>query len=71
MIQITAEKRYGTATVRYRVVAGSIQRAVEFAGEGARVVFPIDPESFFIPDGAEEGAVEQSVNREASVRAAA
>jgi hypothetical protein len=53
MITVTVEKRYGAATVRARVSAPTIERAVELAssygiGE-ARVVFPIDGETFRAP----------------------
>ena len=47
MISIHVEKRCGVVTVRFRVTAPSIERALEIAGEGARVVFPIDAEGFF------------------------
>ena len=47
MISIRVEKRRGEATVRFRVSAPSIERALELAGEGARIVFPIDSEEFF------------------------
>jgi len=56
MITVTIEKRYGASgatTVRARVSAPTIERAVELAdsyGEGGvRVVFPIDGETFFAP----------------------
>lgn len=57
MISVTVERRYGTATVRSRVTAPSIERAVELAGEGARLVFPLDPETFFRPADTPEGFV--------------
>lgn len=47
MITITATKTYGAATVRASVSAPTIRRAVEIAGPGARVEFPIDGEAFF------------------------
>ncbi len=47
MITVTVEKRYGAATVRARVSAPTIERAVQLAGPSARVVFPIDGETFF------------------------
>jgi hypothetical protein len=47
MITIRVEKRRGNATVRFWVTAPSIERALEIAGEGARVLFPIDGEKFF------------------------
>ncbi len=57
MIEVSVEKRHGAATVRFRVIAGSIERAIELAGEDARVVFPIDPERFFLRGEAAEGAL--------------
>ncbi|MDQ3316866.1 MAG: hypothetical protein M3522_05965 [Actinomycetota bacterium] len=47
MITITATKRYGATTLRVRVSAPTIERALELAGPGARVEFPIDGEAFF------------------------
>jgi hypothetical protein len=47
VISIRVEKRYGDVTVYSRVTAESIERALEIAGEGARVVFPIEGEEFF------------------------
>jgi hypothetical protein len=47
VISIRMEKLRGFVTVRFRVTAPSIERALEIAGEGARVVFPIDAEGFF------------------------
>ncbi len=55
MIRITVERRYGTASVRSRVTASSIGRAVRLAGKGASVVFPIDPQVFFQVADAPEG----------------
>ena len=49
MITVTIEKRYGAATVRAKVSAPTIERAVEMAGEGARLVLPIDGGTFFAP----------------------
>jgi hypothetical protein len=58
MIEVTVEKRCGTATARVRMRAISIERALRLAGEGTRVVFPIDAELFFAhqdtPEGIEE-----------------
>lgn len=58
MITIRVRKRYGAATVESRVTAESIERALALAGPGARVVFPLDPKTFFAPspaNGAPEG----------------
>ncbi len=46
MITVRMEKRYGTASMRFSVTAASIGEALELAGKGARVVFPIDGEAF-------------------------
>lgn len=44
--------------MRARVTAHSIERAVELVGEGARLVFPADPQTFFqrgdVPEGVEK-----------------
>jgi len=55
MIAVTVEKRCGTASLRVRVRAASIERALRLAGEDARLVFPIDPEPFFAAQDAREG----------------
>ena len=54
MIRVTVEVREGALTYRVRVTAPSIERAIEIGGEGkpgrrVRLVFPIDPEVFFVP----------------------
>jgi hypothetical protein len=56
MIRVTVEIREGALTYRVRVTAPSIERALEIAGEGnpgrrVRVLFPIDPDAFFVPAG--------------------
>ena len=48
MISISVEKRHGTVIVHSQVTAPSIERAIEVAGEGAKVVFPIDGREFFV-----------------------
>jgi hypothetical protein len=48
MISIRVQRCRGNVTVRFRVTAPSIERALEIAGEGTRVVFPIDGEEFFV-----------------------
>lgn len=55
MINVIVERRYGTASVRSRVTASSIKRAMQLAGEGASLVFPIDPQIFLGAAGAPEG----------------
>jgi hypothetical protein len=63
MICVTVEIPEGALTHRARVIAPSIERALKIAGEGkagrrVRLVFPIDPEVFFVPvpSGAKEAA---------------
>ena len=71
MIAVTVEKSYGTMTARWRVRAASIERALRLAGEGARVVFPIEAELFFAVPDAQEGIDELSpVGNEEEVKAA-
>ncbi len=53
MICVTVQIRDGGLTYRVRITAPSIERALEIAGEGkpgrkARLLFPIDPETFFV-----------------------
>jgi hypothetical protein len=53
VICVTVEIREGTLTYRARVTAPSIERALKIAEEGkpgrkVRLVFPIDPEAFFV-----------------------
>jgi hypothetical protein len=55
MIRVTVEIREGALTYRVRVTAPSIERALEIVGEGkpgrrVRLVFPIDPEAFFVTE---------------------
>ena len=47
MITVTIEKNYGAATIKARVSAPTIERAVAIAGPNARIEFPIDGERFF------------------------
>ena len=53
MIRVSMEVREGTALSRATVQAGSIREAVSitrgcYPGRDVRVMFPIDPEGFFI-----------------------
>ncbi len=65
MVRITVE--VGRGAVRYRVAvqAESIRRALEIAegvnpGREIKVMFPIDPESFFVEESAAvAGQIEQ------------
>ena len=54
MICVTVEIHEGALTRQVRVTAPSIARALRIAGDGrpgprVRLVFPIDPEAFFVP----------------------
>jgi hypothetical protein len=40
MISLKVEKRYGPATVRARISAPSVERALELCGDDARVASP-------------------------------
>ena len=56
MICVSAEIREGALTRRVWVTAPSIERALKVAragkpGRKTRLVFPIDPEAFFVPEG--------------------
>jgi hypothetical protein len=55
MIRVTIEVREGTLTRRIQISAPSIERALGIAslrkpGCEARLLFPIDPEAFFVPE---------------------
>jgi hypothetical protein len=57
MIRVSVEVCSGTARFRAGVWAESIERAlslvkVRYPGGEARVIFPIEPEAFFVVDGA-------------------
>ncbi len=59
MIRVCVEVREGAALSRATVQAGSIREALSitrgrYPGRDVRVMFPIDPEDFFI-EGAAEG----------------
>ena len=54
LICVSVEIREGALTHRARVTAPSIEQALRIAGDGrpgrrVRLVFPIDPEAFFVP----------------------
>jgi hypothetical protein len=60
MVTVSIEKRYGSATVRARVTAENIGRAMELAGPDAKLVFPLDPETFFAsPEAVTEAIIEE------------
>ena len=54
MICVTVEVREGAVTRRVRITAPSIERALRIAvdrkpARRVRLLFPIDPEDFFLP----------------------
>jgi hypothetical protein len=56
MIWVIVEIREGAFTRRAQISAPSIERALKIAKDGktgrrVRLVFPIDPEDFFVPEG--------------------
>jgi hypothetical protein len=56
MVRVTVEVREGALTYRVRIIAPSIERALEIAGAGkpsrrVHLLFPIDPEAFFVSAG--------------------
>jgi hypothetical protein len=63
MIEISIEVSSGTARFKVSLLAESIEGALEIAkrynpGKECKVVFPIDPEGFFVEDDLErDGAV--------------
>ena len=62
MIKISIEVRSSAARFKVALVAESIEGALEMAkrynpGKEYKLVFPIDPESFFVGDDLERGGV--------------
>jgi hypothetical protein len=62
MIKISIEVESGVARFKVAVQAESIERALEIAkrynpGKDCKVVFPIDPEVFFVGDDVGSGGV--------------
>lgn len=60
MICVSIEVREGALTRRVRITAPSIERALGIASAGkpgreVRPLFPIDPESFFVPENPDRG----------------
>jgi hypothetical protein len=56
MIRVTVEIHEGALAYRVQITAPSIEHALEIAGAGkpgrrVRLVFPIDPEAFFVSAG--------------------
>ena len=59
MIRVTVEVGDGDLSRRLSITAASIEQALEMAGEGeARVLFPIEPEAFFVGDLRPQGLTE-------------
>jgi hypothetical protein len=59
MIQVSVEIREGVFTRRVWITAPSIELALKIAsegkpGRGVRLLFPIDPEAFFVPEGSDK-----------------
>jgi hypothetical protein len=57
MISVSVEIREGVFARRVRISAPSIKRAMNIAGGGkpgreVRLLFPIDPEAFFVTEAA-------------------
>ena len=55
MIRVTVEIREGAVSRRARISARSMEGALKMAGDGVpgrrvRLVFPIDPEAFFVAE---------------------
>jgi hypothetical protein len=55
MICVSIEICEGALTRRVQITAPSIERAMKVAGDGkpghrVRLLFPIEPEAFFVPD---------------------
>jgi hypothetical protein len=56
MVRVTIEVREDALTYRVRIIAPSIECALEIAGAGkagrrVRLLFPIDPEAYFVSAG--------------------
>jgi hypothetical protein len=70
VVKVSIEVRSGAARFRVGIQASSIQSAVSLAkglysAIDVRVVFPIDPEDFFVGDtSAKEGLVERGMPQE-------
>jgi hypothetical protein len=56
---VSVEIREVVFARRVRITAPSLELTLKIAGEGkpegrVRLLFPIDPEAFFVPDGCDE-----------------
>jgi hypothetical protein len=63
MAKVSVEVRNGTARFRVGVTAQSIRRALSavgkrYPGSDVGVVFPVDPEGFFVDRAAGRGQIE-------------
>ena len=66
MIKISIEVRSNATRFKVALVAESIEGALEMAkrynpGKECKVVFPIDPQSFFVGDELERGGVVRKI----------
>ena len=65
MVRVSIEVRSGVARFRVGIQSSSIQRAVSlvqrlYSASDVRVIFPIDPEGFFVEDAlGAEGLIER------------
>jgi hypothetical protein len=70
MVKVSIEVRSGASRFRVGIQASSIRRAVSlvkgsYSSSDVRVIFPIDPEGFFVEDAfAEEGLIERGMPQE-------
>lgn len=69
MVKVSVEVRSGTARFRVGVQAGSIRKALGLVGARyprgeVGVVFPMDPEDFFVDGSAKAGVVEMERPKE-------
>jgi hypothetical protein len=70
VVQVSIEVRNGATRFRVGVQASSIWRAVNlvrsyYSASDTRVVFPIDPDSFFVEDAhTKEGQIERGMPQE-------
>ena len=73
MIEVSVEVREGAAPFRLTVRGATITRAVSaieerHPGRDVRVVFPIDPEEFFVADPKETSAAQDEKRRPRPLR---
>jgi hypothetical protein len=70
VVRVSIEVCSGAARFRVGIQASSIQRAVSlvkglYSASDVRVLFPIDPEAFFVEDAfAKEGLIERGMPQE-------